>query len=102
MITVNKLEFLDAIKATKMASAKGMIQPVLSTIHLKSENGGITLTATDCTDIARAIIEANTLEPIDVCVNSDRLENIVSRLDDEIKIEVKDSNIFFKSVKTVF
>lgn len=102
MITVEKNSFLSAIKAVKTATAKANLQPVLSAIHLKSENGGLTLTATDCNDIARAVIESNTTENIDVCVMADRLENIVNRLDEEIKIEVKDTNIIFKSGKTIF
>ena len=102
MITVNKNEFLNAIKAVKTVIGKSALQPVLLTIHLKTENGGLTLTATDCTDTARAVIEANILENIDLCVNAQKLEEIVSRLDDDIKIEVKAANIIFKSGKTVF
>lgn len=102
MITVGKEEFLNGIKAVKTATAKANLQPILASIHLKSENGGLTLTATDCNDIASAVIEANILDNIDVCISADRLENIVSRLDEEIKIEVKDVNVIFKSGKTVF
>lgn len=99
---VNKNDFLTAIKSVKTATAKANLQPILSAIHLKTENGGLTLTATDCSDIARAVIEANTTEPIDVCIMADRLENIVSRLDDEIKMQINESNLVFKSGKTVF
>ena len=87
MITVNKNNFLTAIKSVKTATAKANLQPILSSIHLKTENGGLTLTATDCNNIARAVIETNNEIPINVCVMADKLENIVSRLDEEIKVE---------------
>ena len=72
-ITVNKDEFLTAIKATKTAISKSSIQPILQSIHIKTENGGLTLTGTDCIDIAKTVIEANyTVEDkIDICINAD-------------------------------
>lgn len=99
MITVNKTDFLNAIKAVKTSVVKAGLQPILSTIHIKSENGGLTLTASDCTNSSRAVIEANSLEPIDVCLNAEKLEAIVNRLDDEITLEIKDANALFRSGK---
>lgn len=99
MITVNKNDFLNAIKATKTSCAKAGLQPILNTIHLKSENGGLTLTATDCTNTTRAVIEANATEPIDICLNSEKLEAIVNRLDNEITIDIKDANAHISSGK---
>lgn len=99
MITVNKNDFLNAIKAVKTNVVKAGLQPILSTIHIKSENGGLTLTATDCTNSSMAVIEANASEPIDVCLNADKLEGIVNRLGDEITLEIKDANALFKSGK---
>ena len=99
MITVNKNDFLNAIKAVKTNVAKAGLQPILSTIHVKSENGGLTLTTTDCTNHSRAVIEANAPEAIDVCLNADKLEAIVNRLGDEITLEIKDANALLKSGK---
>ena len=103
-ITVKKDDFLNAIKATKTAVAKNQLQPSLHSIHIKAENGGLTLTATDCTDIARAVIEANykAEDKFDVCINADRLDNIVGKLDYYVTIELKDANVVFKSGKTTF
>ena len=101
-ITVQKMDFLNAIKAVKTVVGKNNLQPILSTIHIKSENGGLTLTATDCTNTARAVIEAHCTEPFDICVNASKLDDIVSRLDDNITIDLKESAAVFKSGKTVF
>lgn len=97
MITVQKTDFLNAIKAVKTATAKAGLQPVLNTIHIKSENGGLTLTATDCTNSTRAVIEANALEPIDVCLNADKLEAVVNRLNEEVTIEIDGANALISS-----
>ena len=102
MITVEKQPFLDAIKSVKTATAKANLQPVLSAIHLKTENGGLTLTCTDCTNIARAVVEANITENFDVCINAEKLDAIVSRLDNTITLEIKDAFCIIKSGKIVF
>lgn len=99
MITVQKTDFLNAIKVAKTATAKAGLQPILGTIHVKSENGGLTLTATDCTNSTRAVIEANATEPIDVCLNAEKLEAIVNRLDDNITLEIDGANALISSGK---
>ena len=101
-ITVNKNSFLNAIKAVKTSVGKGGLQPILSTIHIKSENGGLTLTATDLETSSRAVCEANITEPIDVCINANNLENIVMKLNDLISLDLKDTKILIKSGKTKF
>lgn len=102
MITVKKEDFLSAIKAVKTSIGKLDLQPVLSTIHLKSENGGLVLTATDLEMSARAICEANITEPIDVCINANNLENIVSILKDFITLDVQEGIVKIKSGKTYY
>lgn len=102
MITVNQKELLTAIKAVKPSCGKGNINPILNTIKIKSVNGGIELTATDLTNSASAVVEANVTDPILFCVNADKLENIVSVLEDNVTIENEEPNIFFKSGRTKF
>ena len=60
MITVQKEQFLNAIKSVKTSVGKLALQPVLSTIHLKTENGGIVLTTTDLETSSRALVLAST------------------------------------------
>lgn len=100
MITVQKEQFLNAIKAVKTSVGKGSLQPVLSTIHIKSEGGGLILTATDLETSSRAVCEANIAEPIDICVNANSLENIVNMLKDLITLEVSDTMVQIRSGKT--
>lgn len=102
MITVKKEQFLNAIKAVKSSVGKASLQPVLSTIHIKSDGGGLTLTTTDLETSARAICEANITEPIDICVNANSLENIVNMLQDLITLEVSDSTVHIRSGKTYY
>ena len=102
MITINKIDFLNAIKAIKLTCGKVNLQPILSTIHLKSENGGLILTSTDINNSARTIIEANITTPIDVCINADKLEAIISKLNDTITLETKDAFLIIKSGKANF
>jgi DNA polymerase-3 subunit beta len=102
MITVNKTEFLNGIKAVKSSCGKGELNPILNTINLKTVGQGIQLTATDCTNSARTTIEANVTEQVDICVNSDKLENIVNALDDIITIELDKVVATIKSGKTHF
>ena len=102
MITVNKTEFLNAIKAVKSTCGKGEINPILATIHLKTIGQGLQLTTTDLTASARTIIEANVTEQIEICINADKLENIVNALDNIITIDLKDVVATIKSGKTHF
>ena len=102
MITLQKEPFLQAIKAVKSSCGKANLQPILSTIHLKSKNGGLILTTTDINNSARAVIEANITEPIDVCVNADKLDAIVSRLNDTITLNVEDAYLIIKSGNAKF
>ena len=102
MITLQKEPFLQAIKAIKSSCGKANLQPILSTIHLTSENGGLILTATDINNSARAIIEANITKPIDVCINAEKLDLIISRLNDTITLDVEDAYLIIKSGNAKF
>lgn len=102
MITVNKTEFLNAVKAVKTSCSRNKINPILEGINLTTVGQGLQLTATDCTNSARTIIEANVKEPMDVCINAEKLENIVNVLDDIITIDCPDTTATFKSGKTHF
>ena len=100
MITVKKEQFLEAIKIVKSSVGKGSLQPVLETIHIKSENGGLVLTTTDLETSSRAICEANISEPFEVCLNANNLENIVNMLKDFITLDIKEGTVEIKSGKT--
>ena len=102
MITLQKEPFLQAIKAVKSSCGKANLQPILSTIHLKSSDGGLILTATDINNSARAVIEANITKPIDVCINADKLDAIISRLNDVVALNVEDAFLVIKSGNTKF
>lgn len=102
MITVQKDKFLNAIKAVKTSVAKVALQPVLSTIHIKSQSGGLVLTTTDLETSSRAVCECNATEPIDVCINANALESIVARLNDLITLETNEAKVIIKSGKTKF
>ena len=102
MITVEKEPFLQAIKSVKSNIGKASLQPILSTIHIKSENGGLTLTGTDINTSARAIIEANVTEPIDICVNAEKLDLIISRLEDIIVMDIQEAMLVIKGGKARF
>lgn len=101
-VTVEKNKFLNAIKAVKSSVSKVALQPALSTIHIKSENGGLTLTATDLDTTARAVCEANSTEPIEVCINANALESIVSSLNDLITLDVKEAKVIIKGGNTKY
>ena len=106
MITVQKNDLLNAIKAVKNSTSKVDIQPILKCIHIKSEGYGLILTATDLSSSAQSICEANITEDIDICVNADKFENIITKLDEIINfklgeqgiIEIQSGNTEFKLV----
>ena len=102
MITLEKTAFLNGIKAVKSSTAKVGLQPILSNIHIKCIGQALELTATDLNSSARTIVEANIATPIDVCVNAEKLENIVARLGEVITLELKDAFLEIKSGKTRF
>lgn len=102
MITIEKETFLNAIKAIKNFVGKNTFNPILATIHIKTENGGITLTASDTNNSARAVIEANITEEADFCVVADKLESIVNCLDGLITINLKEAQIVIKSKSARF
>lgn len=102
MITIKKEQFLNAVKAIKTSCGKANLQPILSTIHLKTENGGITLTATDLNNSARTTCEANITTPVDICVNANNLENIINKMGETIKLETKESMLHIKSKSLEF
>ena len=102
MITLQKEPFLKAIKAIKSSCGKASFQPILDTIHLKSTDGGLILTATDLHNSARTVVEANITEPIDVCVNADKLDAIINRLNNIITLNIEDAFLIIKSGNTKF
>ncbi len=103
MITLQKEPLLQAIKAIKSSCGKANLQPILSTIHLETfGNGALTLTATDINNSARAVIEANITESINVCVNAEKLDAIISRLNDTITLNVEDAYLVIKSGNAKF
>lgn len=102
MIAVNQKELLTAIKAVKSSCGRGDINPILNSIRVKTIGQGIELTATDLTNTARTVIEANVTKDFDVCINADKLENIVSVLENNITIENVDTTATFKSGKAHF
>lgn len=102
MITIEKQAFLDGLRAVKCCSAKLDLQPILKDVRIKSENGHLCLTCTDISNAAQACVEANITEPIDICLNADKLESIVNCLDDIITIETKDAIAVVKSGKAEF
>lgn len=101
-VTVEKNNFLNAIKAVKASVAKVPLQPVLSTIHLKTQDGGLMLTATDLDTCARAVCEANSTEPFEVCINANALESIVSSLKDLITLDINEAKVVIKSGNTKY
>jgi len=102
MITVNKTDFLNAIKSTRPCVAKMNINPIINCIHLQTLNGALFLTATDTTISAKSFCEASIDEDIDICINAEKLESIVGKLDDFISIDVQDTIVEIKSGETVF
>ena len=102
MITVNKNEFLNAIRAVKTSCGKANIMPILSTLHLKTLGQALQLTATDTIFSARTIIAANVTEQREFCINADKLENIVNALDDIITIDCPENVAIIKSGNTHF
>lgn len=102
MIVLEKTSFLDGIRAVKTSISKNNLNPILSTINLKTENGGVVMTTTDLNNSARVVIEANYTENINVCINADKLEAVVNVLDDIIKIELDNTILKLKSEKTHF
>lgn len=102
MITIEKTKFLDGLRATKSCCAKLDLQPILKDVRIKSEEGYLLLTCTDLQNSAQAKVEANITEPIDICLNADKLESIVNCLDDIITIETKDAIAIIKSGKAIF
>ena len=102
MITVQKNELLNAIKAVKTATAKIDINPILKCIHIKSEGYGLILTATDLSSSAQALCEANITEDIDICVNAEKFENIIAKLDEIITFNLGQGVLDIKSGNTEF
>ena len=102
MITVQKELLLQAIKVAKTSVGKANLQPILNTIHIKSENGGLTLTGTDINTSARAIVEANITEPVDICINAEKLDLIISRLDGIITLDVQNAMLIIKGGNAQF
>lgn len=103
MITIQKEPFLQAIKAVKSSCGKASLQPILSTIHLKTGgSGALVLTGTDINNSARAVIEANITKPIDICVNAEKLDAIISCLQDVITLNIEDAFLVIKSGNTKF
>ncbi len=102
MITIEKTQFLDGLRAVKSCCAKLDLQPILKDVRIKSEDGHLLLTCTDLQNSAQATVEANITEPIDICLNADKLESIVNCLNDIITIETKDAIAIIKSGKAEF
>ena len=103
MITLQKEPFLQAIKAVKSSCGKANLQPILSTIHIKTNgSNNLVLTGTDINNSARAVIEANITKFIDICVNAEKLDAIISRLQDIITLNIEDAFLVIKSGNAKF
>lgn len=102
MITINKADFLNGIRAVKSSCGKANLQPILNALHLKTIGQSLQITGTDIEKSARTVIEANVTEQQEFCVNADKLDNIVNALDDIITIEFKGTTALIQSGKTKF
>lgn len=102
MITVEKKDFLSAIRIIRSVVMKVPTIPILSTIHLECAKGGIILSSYNTVDFVKAMVLANVEEEIDVCINAEKLEGIINSLDEVFTIRKEGAFIFFESGKTKF
>ncbi len=78
-----------AIKSVGKAVPNKSLQPILSNILLENLNGHLSLSATDLDLSIEAIIPSNNIENGSITLSARKLEDIVSKLeDDDIEISV--------------
>jgi len=72
-----------AIKSVGKAVPNKSIQPILGNILLENNNGHLSLNATDLDLSIEAIIPSNNIEAGSITLSARKLEDIVSKLDDD-------------------
>ncbi len=92
-LKVPKSTFDKAIKSVSKAIPNKSIQPILSNILLVNNNGHLSLNATDLDLSIEAIIPSQNTESGRITLSAKKLEEIVSRLEeDDIEISVDPEN----------
>ena len=101
-ITVKQEDFCQAIKKVKNACAKNSSNPILKNLKLEAKDNKLTLTATriDCTFISS--IDADIVVEGVTYVDANKLDEIISKLDGEIKLYREDNCLEIKSGKSKF
>lgn len=101
-IKVLQHELSQAIKKVKNACIKNNDKFVFQTIRLNAKDNTLTLTATrlDCT--FESVIKADVKEEGEVYVYANKLDDIITKLEDYITIEASDNSLKIKSGNSKF
>lgn len=103
-IQTNQKEFKEGIKRIVKAVATKNVLPILFGIHIKTEDGGIVLSATNLEVYLKTRVQCDTFEEGEVVIPAKLLDPYISKLSDKypVEMEIKDNKAHFKSGNSKF
>lgn len=100
-VNVLQNELANVVKIVKNGCEKAKILPVLQTIKIEAKDNKLFLTATNNINCIKATIDAEVEQEGSLCVNAQKLDDIISRLSDNILL-IKEDKLTIKSKKSKF
>ena len=101
-LLINQKEFAKAIKIVKDVCDKRSLQPILATLMIETVDGGIKVYGTNLNESIVTSVEAKVEQQGKVCVNADKLNEIVNRVDNPIELETNGGYLHVKAGKAKF
>lgn len=101
-LLVQQSDLSQAIRTVKNACSKINVTPILQNIKLETVSSSLVLTANNLSEIICTEIGTVILEEGSICVYAQKFDEIISKLDGEITLEVKEGSLIIKAGKSKF
>lgn len=101
-LTIEQKTLLNALKITKDICEKKPIQPILSSVKIETVEGGVRIYATNLQESVVTPADAYVDEKGSICVNADKLYEIVNCLSNDINLETTDCYLKIQSGNAKF
>ena len=101
-LLINQKEFAKGLRIVKDVCDKRSLQPILATLMIETVDGGIKVYGTNLNESIVTSVEAKVEQQGKVCVNADKLNEIVNRVDNPIELETNGGYLHVKAGKSKF
>ena len=101
-LLINQKEFAKGLRIVKDVCNKRSLQPILSTVLIETVDGGIKVYGTNIDESIVTSVEAKVEQQGKVCVNAEKLFEIVNCIDSPIELETSGEYLHIRAGKSKF